>query len=54
MHVLWRELHLYRDVYLMLNNAVSSKTKKLVDGRATLPKKITEIEIVCRVSHEPQ
>ena len=34
------------------NNVVSSKTKKLVDGRATLPKKFTDIEIVCKVSHQ--
>lgn len=37
-------------VYLF-NIAVSSKAKKIVDGRATLPKKFTDIEIVCRVSH---
>jgi hypothetical protein len=40
-HVLWTNFNFI--------NAVSSKAKKLVDGRATLPKKFTEIEIVCRV-----
>ena len=37
---------------ICFNNVVSSKTKKLVDGRATLPKKFTDIEIVCKVSHQ--
>ena len=32
------------------NNAVGNKAKKLVDGRATLPKKISEVEIICKVS----
>ena len=35
-----------------LYTAVGNKAKKLVDGRATLPKKIMEIEVLCKVSKQ--
>lgn len=41
--------HTYMYMYF-LTNAVSSKAKKVVDGTSTLPKKVSEVEIVCRVS----